>query len=412
MRKTEIKADWLTVTANPSEIYQPNSSRYYDEFYQRNWSERAEKLLDDIAARLKLGEYIATGDAISDGENDDIRVQPRLAKKGYKAERQYKKVAMGYHPLYEYMGICIEFSGEALQDYRNLMKDVELVEPYILRTVADLADAFESARPGVMFSSKCTRIDIAIDEFGSDYTVTDFINEYYHRDRVITSEQVSKQGEVYEKPMNAGKQIIQNTDGGESLYIGSLQSTKRMNIYNKVAERINAGEEVDEETWVRFEARFRKEYALQIGNRLLGIRDAFEGLKTYYAIVVANYGFKKRNGKDHELVAEWRKRSKGMLGVLQSEDRRKSTFETSYEHIAERSGLFSLMKKAELLHGVDAVDALVKALMNDYAKYKATDDVNKFVHDHAGEDWEEAFPSGWKHQMEEIRSEQSGKKRG
>ena len=140
--------------------------------------------------------------------------------------------------------------------------------------------------------------------------------------------------------------------------------------------------------------------------------DAFNGLKYYYAVMVSNYGFKQPDGSDHPLVTEWRERSKGTLGVLQSEDRRKSSFATSYEHIAERSGLFSLMKKAELLHGVEAVDALVKALLLDYEKYKATDDVNKFVYDHGGEDWEETFPSGWKHQMEEILSEQSDKKRG
>ena len=414
MRRTEIGADWLTVTTNPAEVYQTGVTRYIDAFYQVDWSDRAESLLDEIADKLQLGKkYIAVG---GDNTDSEIRTMPKLSKKGYKAERQYKNIVMGYHPLYEYMGVCIELSGDALRDYRKMMapKGVELVEAYILRSVADIAESFQSAQHGIKFSSKCTRIDIAIDEFDGQYTVTDFIINYYHMNSVITSEQENKYGEVIEKPMNVGKQIIQTTAGGESLYVGSISSSKRLNIYNKVAERENAGEQQEETNWVRFEGRFKKEYALQIGNNLMAVADAdaFNGLKYYYAVMVSNYGFKQPDGSDHPLVTEWRERSKGTLGVLQSEDRRKSSFATSYEHIAERSGLFSLMKKAELLHGVEAVDALVKALLLDYEKYKATDDVNKCVYDHGGEDWEETFPSGWKHQMEEILSEQSDKKRG
>lgn len=410
MRKTEIGVDWLTVTANPTKIYQDGSTRYIDAFYKVDWSERAEILLDEIADALHLGnDYISISD-----KKSEFGVFPKLIKKGYIVERQYKTIVIGYHPAFEYMGICLEFTGEALQDYRKMIKgyDIEIAEPFILRSVAKVADSFESAQPGIGFSSKCTRIDIAIDEFDGKYSVDDFIEEYYRKRGRIESEQVNKDGEVIQKAMNVSRQIIQTTDGGSSLYIGSISSAKRLNIYNKVAERISAGQDVDETNWVRFEGRFKKEYALQIGNQLMSYADEFRSLRYCYAIMVSNFCFKLPDGQDHELVNEWQKRSKGTLGVLHSEDRRKSTFETSYEHIAERSGLFSLMKKAELLHGVDAVDALVKALMNDYAKYKATDDVNKFVHDHSGEDWEEAFPSGWKHQMQEIRSEQSGKKRG
>lgn len=414
MERTEIGTDWLTVTANPAEVYQEGTARYIDAFYKVNWAERAESLLDEIADKLQLGKnYIAVG---GDDNESEIRTLPKLTKKGYKVERQYKSLVMGYHPIYEYMGVCIELSGDALRDYRKLMapKGVELVEAYILRSVANIAESFQSAQHGINFSSKCTRIDIAIDVFDGKYSVTDFIDEYYHADGVITSEQVSnKTGEVFEKPMNVGKQIIQETTGGESLYIGSLASSKRLNIYNKVAERVKAGKQTEETNWVRFEGRFKKEYALQIGNNLMATSDAdaFEGLKYYFAVMVANYGFKAPDGSDHPVVTDWRKRSKGTLGVLQSKDRRQSSFVSSYEYIAERSGLFSLMKKAELLHGVEAVDALVKALLLDYEKYKATDDVNKFVNDHGGEDWEETFPSGWKHQME-ILSEQSDKKRG
>lgn len=416
MERTEIGADWLTVTTNPAQVFQDGLvTRYIDAFYKIDWSERAESLLDEIADKLQLGKkYIAVG---GDNNDSEIRTIPKLAKKGYKVERQYKNLVMGYHPLFEYMGVCIELSGDALRDYRKMMapKGVELVEAYILRNVANVAESFRSAQHGINFASKCTRIDIAIDVFDGKYSVTDYIDDYYHADGVITSEQVNKKtGEVFEKPMNVGKQIIQTTSGGESLYVGSISSSKRLNIYNKVAERENAGEQLEETNWVRFEGRFKKEYALQIGNNLMATSDAdaFAGLKYYYAVMVANYGFKQPDGSDHPVVADWRKRSKGTLGVLQSEDRRKSSFATSYEHIAERSGLFSTMKKAELLHGVEAVDAFLKALMADYEKYKATDEVNKFVYAHGGEDWEETFPSGWKHQMEEILSEQSDKKRG
>ncbi len=98
------QSDWLTVTANPSEIYQPNSSRYYDEFYQRNGAKHR-KSFDDIAARLNLGEYIKP---VMHRWEWRYEYNRDLQRKVMGEERQYKKVA-GYHPLYEYKGICIEF---------------------------------------------------------------------------------------------------------------------------------------------------------------------------------------------------------------------------------------------------------------------------------------------------------------
>lgn len=402
--------DWLTVTANPTQIYQENDqNRYIDAFYKVDWSERAEILLDKIAEVLHFGNtYISIRDRKS-----DIKVFPKLSKKGYTVERQYKTITIGYHPILEYMGICLEFTGEALKDYRKMIKgyDIEMAESFILRSVAEVADSFESAQPGIMFSSKCTRIDIAIDEFNGEYSVEDFIDEYYRKRGRIDSEQVNN-GEVIMKAMKVSRQIIQTTNGDSSLYIGSINSAKRFNIYNKVAERKSAGENVDETNWVRFEGRFKKEYALQIANQLMLYADEFRSLKYCYAVIVSNFCFKLPDGQKHELVAEWKQRSKGVLGVLHSEDRRKSTFETSYVHLTERAGLFSLMKKAELLYGYDAVTSLLTSLMNDYKNYKVTDDVNKFVNDHEGEDWADVFPNGWKVEMEKLQSEQSSQKRG
>lgn len=403
MRKTEISIDWLTVTLNPEEVKPQGGERYYNEFYKRDWSSRAEDLIAIIEDTLFLEDsyllitdnganYLQNGAVIS----EDVRAKAKLRTgKGYTVERQYKNVTIGFHPLYEYMGVCVEFSGSAIQGYRKTMLERGMedacIESYIISSLHTVASGFHSARLGILFKSKCTRVDIAIDEFGCGYTVADFINNY-HNKGVIMCLRENKDGELVETVNRSETSIIQSSAGGGSLYVGSMSSATRLNVYDKA---VQTGQNFPQ-GWVRFEGRFKKEYALQIGNELMKYKDEFSGLKYMYAVISQKYAFKLSNGLDHPLVAEWKKRSKGLLGVLRSEDRRKSDFESSFAHLVERSGLYSTMKKAELVFGEDGLASLVEALLIGYQNYEETEDVKRFAVEHDGDEWRDVLPDSWK----------------
>lgn len=404
MRKTEINIDWLTVTMNPEEVKRDERGRFYNEFYKRDWTARAEALLDIVANKLRLDDsyfllndedkkYIKNGVIVE----EDVKIEPKLRKgKGYTVERQYKGAVIGYHPLYEYMGLAVEMSGSVLDEYRKRMiglgmKD-ECIESYVISSMHSIASEFQSGKVGMFFKSQCTRIDIAIDEFGCGYAVTDFINEYHNKQGIIMNTRMSKKGELIETINRSETSIIHSSAGGGSLYVGSMKSDTRLNVYDKAAQ---TGQNFPQ-GWVRFEGRFKNGYALQIGNELMGYKDEFRALKYMYSVISQKYAFKLEDGSDHPLVEEWKKRSKGTLGVLRSEDRRKSDFETSFFHLVERSGLYSTMKKAELLFGTDGVQSLVEALLIGYEEYNASEDVKRFALEHEEDHWFDVLPIPWR----------------
>ena len=61
MERTEIGADWLTVTTNPAQVFQDGLvTRYIDAFYKIDWSEREERnilQLEEITTIAKFEQY-------------------------------------------------------------------------------------------------------------------------------------------------------------------------------------------------------------------------------------------------------------------------------------------------------------------------------------------------------------------
>lgn len=78
---------------------------FADEFYDIDWSDKADGIINRICANLGLGAEVparknAQGDAINP-----------LSKLGYNVCKQYGDILIGYHKVYEYMGIIVQLSG-------------------------------------------------------------------------------------------------------------------------------------------------------------------------------------------------------------------------------------------------------------------------------------------------------------
>lgn len=376
MSTQTIGLDWLTITMSPKLKYQDDEygkngevihhqTKYYlDELYNNDWSKKAKLQISQISELLGLK------------FNEDEK--NTLAKLGYKQTLSAGDIFIGYHELFEYMGICLQFSGEGLRQYR-LSKPQDCAESWIMRSLDKLSSTWE-------YSCGATRIDIAIDEYNGETTVQELVDRYHkpaalRAERYLYTTMEGQNGDEVRTRHRSGTQIIDNADGGISLYIGSMQSACRMNIYDKTAEQKAAGKKYVHDRWVRYEGRFRSDYAKQLFNNIKNYTDYGQLGKYLYKVIDSKWEFRLSEDPDdlHTISKSWKEHSKGVQGILKSEDSRISTMQTAYEHITSRSGLFSYLRKAELLYGEEIIPILMGELLAEYDAYKTTPDVKKFV---------------------------------
>ena len=381
MTKQTISLDWLTITMSPrlkykgdeygkdGEVIHYQKKYYMDKLYNVDWTTTAEAYIEQISILLNLK------------FNQDI--YNSLAKLGYNQTLKSGDILIGYHDHYEYMGICLQLSGDGLRQYRS-SSSYDCAESWLMSALDNLSDSWG-------YSCGATRIDIAIDTYDGDTTVRELI-DLYHKPKderqnryLYTAMETDDHREIRVRH-RSGTQMIENDEGGTSLYVGSIRSDCRLNIYDKTAERKKAAElkkttEDIPENWVRYEGRFKSEYARQLFNTLKEFTDYAQYGKYLYRVMDSKWEFRlSEDPKDlHPISKDWKDRSKGVLGILKSDDSRVSTMQTSYDHITDRSGLFSYLRKAELLYGKDIVPIILEDLLFEYSRYKTTPDVNNFV---------------------------------
>lgn len=99
-----------------------------------------------------------------------------------------------------------------------------------------------------------TRLDIAIDDFSNIFTVNQFRNAVYNKQCVT---RLKEWGDHRRGKIATGLDDVSMNN----FYLGSSTSRYFINVYDKKLERIQKGYEVNVDTWVRTEVRFRYEYA-------------------------------------------------------------------------------------------------------------------------------------------------------
>lgn len=385
-----LSVDWLNITMSPRDKYkmgadgEPILSRkgkklITDEFYDVDWTDKADAIINRICATLGLGAEVparknAQGDAVNP-----------LSKLGYNVCKQYGDILIGYHNRYEYMGIIVQLSGDACRSYRrgfdNCVAELFLISG--LNTIADAND----------YMCAPTRIDIALDEYNGAWSVPQYVDAYYlqpqaqKRKAYIYTYRAYTEGKPSYGLANAKTSAIMSE--GATLYVGSISSACRLRIYDKLAERTSADAPVvdDVDRWTRYELVVRKEYARAMGDALaeLDVTDG-DGYLRYLASVLANKyvlcldadGLRK-----HYIMQYLDGVADGTKTVLRSDDRRASTLVTSYGHIIGGSGLVGLAQKMVAIHNdKDAgklVDALLLALKQEIMSAPMTDETARAI---------------------------------
>lgn len=386
-----LSIDWLNVTMSPRDKYklgedgEPILSRkgkklIADEFYDVDWTDKAEVIINRIYTTLGLGAEVparknAQGDAVNP-----------LSKLGYNVCKQYGDILIGYHNRYEYMGIIVQLSGDACRAYRRMFDNNCVPELFLISGLNTIADDND-------YMCAPTRVDIALDEYDGAWTVPQYVDAYYlqpqaqKRKAYIYTYRGYTEGKPSYGLANAKTSAIMSE--GATLYVGSISSACRLRIYDKLAERTSADAPVVDnvDRWTRYELVVRKEYARAMGDALvdLDVTDG-DGYLRYLASVLANkyvLCLDEDGLRKHYIMQYLEGVADGTKTVLRSDDRRASTLVTSYGHIIGGSGLVGLAQKMVAIHqDKDAgklVDALLLAIKQEIMSAPMTDETARAI---------------------------------
>ncbi|MEY8313386.1 replication initiation factor domain-containing protein [Oscillospiraceae bacterium 42-9] len=174
-------------------------------------------------------------------------------------------LAVAYHELYRSMGVIVKFSAQAL-DYYCEAKGITLYR--LLQAVRDS-----------LYTMRLSRIDLTADFIDEDINPTKIYDDLKNQKVAVFREYESKKnGEtVYKKnPMKLQGFAVETEM--PTIYLGSSQSNSQLRIYDKKKEQIDRhGTKYDKaiqcKSWVRFEGIFRHEFAHQISDELLTIKN-------------------------------------------------------------------------------------------------------------------------------------------
>ena len=349
-RKFTIQIDWIRATITPTD-----NAPYGDGDYIRNsrnmgkdWSKEAEALIDKYQMALGL--------------EPGVRYETKSYCKGYKTHYEIGHgVFVGYHPMNRYMGLVVDFGGQALAKLREqgLMTDVHWVK------------AFRSLEADPEYKFSTTTLDVAIDDYNGSRTVLDFIKLYHEPVMHNWTRGVIGRMHVYKNQSKFRNQKLSTrtfTDdrGGATLYLGSKESEKTMRIYNKMAE-LGLEPTAEIQSIVRFEGTFRKESAWQLGNWITEVNTWDAVARLLYRVMFETWNLRGGNGRILPEVLEWWRLS-GEAGHLVSMNRRRSDLRDTLIHVMDRSGLKSMVGKAHLIHGDIPHDELIAPLLKDMEK--------------------------------------------
>ena len=159
-------------------------------------------------------------------------------------------------------GIAVRFTATSLKTISNQIETRELI-----------SSLFEAGRTCGL-QPRLTRVDIAIDVLNGETEVYQ-IEPLLNTKQVISKSRVIKGDKVQYCKSTAGISSITNDNVTNTIYVGANKSrTGFLRIYNKKFEQISKGVQHSNhwklanecQSWVRYEAVFKDEYAHQAGD--------------------------------------------------------------------------------------------------------------------------------------------------
>ena len=271
------------------------------------------------------------------------------------------------------MGICVRFSAHAYATYKEAYKEQYQAD-------MDIAVFLDMVQDSI-YTTRLSRIDLTADYF--DYTDEHIRTAPLSPDTIYTR---LKDGNYVVKNGN-GHQSIRNMSGidkggaYQTFYLGSQKGKTNgfLRCYDKKAEQLQTmGFRYDDalncESWVRFEAVYRHDYAHQITKGILSVKTAQELSRLIAKYICDKYQFFDVNtGEVTEFTTDLLGVAAGSsVAALGMTSPRDNTLRQSIRYLCNGSGLYSTLFKAFCIWGNDADKQLMDFLWHDYERYKDT----------------------------------------
>ena len=269
------------------------------------------------------------------------------------------------------MGVCVRFSAHAYAAYK---------EAYMaqFQTEMNIADFLRMVQDDV-YTTRLSRVDLTADYF--DYTDEHIRTAPLSPDtiytRLINGDYVVKNGN--------GHQSIRNMSGVDkggayqTFYLGSRKGKTNgfLRCYDKKAEQLQTmGFRYDDalncESWVRFEAVYRHDYAHQITEGILSVKTAQELSRLIAKYICDKYQFFDVNtGEATEFTADLMGVAAGSsVAALSTPSPRDNSLRQSIRYLRNGSGLYSTLFKVANIWGPEAARELMDFLLCEYEQYQ------------------------------------------
>lgn len=280
-------------------------------------------------------------------------------------------LAICWHEDFPTMGVCVRFSAHAYAAYK---------EAYMaqFQTEMNIADFLRMVQDDV-YTTRLSRVDLTADYF--DYTDEHIRTAPLSPDtiytRLINGDYVVKNGN--------GHQSIRNMSGVDkggayqTFYLGSQKGKTNgfLRCYDKKAEQLQTmGFRYDDalncESWVRFEAVYRHDYAHQITEGILSVKTAQELSRLIAKYICDKYQFFDVNtGEATEFTADLLGVAAGSsVAALSTPSPRDNSLRQSIRYLRDGSGLYSTLFKVANIWGPEAARELMDFLLCEYEQYQ------------------------------------------
>lgn len=317
-----------------------------------SWKDEAEQIILYIYHRLFCCENLGT--LISE------KTHPAGYQTSYSIEKIPYFLRLAYHEAFPTMGIIIKFSASALDYYRQNHKKETNQEI----DISDILQILENKNWDVHLS----RIDFVADYLNYNFNVNELYQKIKNQNIIVRNQNKIRQSFNLEG--------LEKNGMVSTFYVGSRRKNVStfLRVYDKKTEqfeknglKLHIAKDLD--SWIRFEAVFKKDYARQISKILKKINSKEELHKLIANKILEKFCF--IDSSTHELTnfSHDLLKLESNFPALISRNSRNNALSASIMYHLNNSGLLPLFFKIQYIWGKEALTQFLVTLVDYFEAY-------------------------------------------
>lgn len=329
--------------------------------YIEGWDEMANELINEFV-RLSNIETVL-------GELKEVSHSlPQGYSNGFICDNMPYYFAIAYHTDFIQMGICIKFSAHAWMEYRKQYES-------LFNHSIQIHQLLENINNNTLYTSRLSRIDIAIDFINEKLNVNTIYNQLTKKNQIIKT--------AADRKNHSDLSAITKNNITSTFYVGSKGKNIKalLRVYDKKKEQIETvgvrfEEAINCDNWVRFESVFKGAYAHSLSKQLEKIKTDVELKDLLVSALTDRYQFYYAKS---ERITTYTKKMLDLLNqrsfMFYAPSPQNNLLEQSQMHILNGSGLFPYLFKVWRIWGDEGLKECVAFLQNEFENYEPNDAV-------------------------------------